>query len=107
MEKVKAVIDRAKALSDELAAIEEALYQTKNRASEDPLNFPVRLNNKLAALLSDIAASDTQPTAAQQEVYEDLATTVNAELNKLKQAMGTGRPGAEQAVASKISQRSR
>ncbi len=92
------MIDRAKALSGELSAIEEALYQTKSRASEDPLNFPVRLNNKLAALLADIAASDTQPTAAQQQVYEDLATTVNAELNKLKQVMGSGVPALNKAV---------
>jgi photosystem II stability/assembly factor-like uncharacterized protein len=97
-EKVKLVTDRARALSDELRVIEEGLYQTKNRASEDPLNYPVRLNNKLAALLSDIAASDTQPTAAQQQVYEDLATSVNAELNRLKQVMGDGVRGLNKAV---------
>ncbi|MBV8809123.1 MAG: hypothetical protein JO033_10650 [Acidobacteriaceae bacterium] len=97
-EKVKSVMERANALSDELRTIEEALYQTKNRASEDPLNFPVRLNNKLAALLADIAASDTQPTAAQQEVYEELATTVNAETTKLKQAMNTGVPALNKVI---------
>ena len=31
-------------------AIEEALYQTKNQSNQDPLNYPIRLNNKLAAL---------------------------------------------------------
>ena len=35
----------------ELTAVEEDLYQTKNRASEDPLNFPIKLNNKLAHVL--------------------------------------------------------
>ncbi len=67
-------MDRAKSLSDELTTIEEALYQTKSKASEDPLNFPVKLNNKLAALLAAISEADTQPTASQQQVYEDLAT---------------------------------
>ncbi len=96
--KAKAVLERAKSLSDELAAIEEALYQTKNRASEDPLNFPVRLNNKIAALLSAIEEADTQPTASQQEVYEELATSVNAQLNKLKQATGSGIPALNRMV---------
>jgi len=43
------VVDAAKALNQKLTAVEEALHQTKNRASEDPLNFPIKLNNKLAA----------------------------------------------------------
>ena len=90
--KSKLVIDRAKAVSADLTAIEEALYQTKNKASEDPLNFPVRLNNKLAALLAAIGAADTAPTASQREVYEDLATAVNAQLSKLKQVLGSGVP---------------
>ncbi len=97
-EKAKTVVDRAKALSDELTAIEEQLYQTKNRASEDPLNFPVRLNNKLAALLSAVGSSDSQPTASQQQVYEDLATNVNAQLNKLKSVMDSGVPALNRLV---------
>ena len=44
------VVEAAKALSKKLTEVEEALYQTKNRASEDPLNYPIKLNNKLAAL---------------------------------------------------------
>lgn len=79
-EKSKAVLEQAKALSAEMTQVEEALYQTKSKASEDPLNFPVRLNNKLAALLNDIESSDAEPTRAEQEVYEDLATQINSQL---------------------------
>ncbi len=79
-DKSKAVLAEAKSLSAEMTQVEEALYQTKSKASEDPLNFPVKLNNKLAALLSDIESSDAQPTAAEQQVYEDLATQINAQL---------------------------
>jgi photosystem II stability/assembly factor-like uncharacterized protein len=77
------VVDSAKALAKKLTDVEEALYQTKNRASEDPLNFPIKLNNKLASLLEDITMSDSAPTAQQDMVYEDLASKVNAELRKL------------------------
>ncbi len=52
----------------------------------------MKLNNKLAALLSDIGAADTQPTAAQRAVYEDIASQVNAQLAKLKQVVDTGIP---------------
>jgi hypothetical protein len=68
--------------------VEEALYQTKNRASEDPLNYPIKLNNKLAHVLSVVQSSDNQPTQQSYMVYEDLATQVNAELKKLDALMG-------------------
>ncbi len=96
--KSKLVLDRAKALSDELTGIEEALYQTKNKASEDPLNFPIRLNNKLAAVLADVAQADTQPTASQQQVYEDLATGINAQIKKLNQVIDSGIPAFNKFV---------
>jgi photosystem II stability/assembly factor-like uncharacterized protein len=97
-EKSKAVLERAQNLSTEMTAIEEALYQTKNRASEDPLNFPVRLNNKLAALLTAVEGSDSQPTASQQQVYEELATGINAQVNRLKQLMDNQVPAFNRYV---------
>ena len=63
--------------------MEENLYQTENRASEDPLNFPIKLNNKLAHVLGVVTGSDNQPTAQSYVVYEDLATQVNGELKTL------------------------
>jgi hypothetical protein len=96
--KSKIVIERAKSLSNDLTAIEEALYQTKSKASEDPLNYPVRLNNKLAALLVAIGSADTEPTAAERQVYEDLATTSNAQVKKLKQALDSGVPALNKLV---------
>ena len=79
----KKVADAAKALAQKLTAVEEELYQTKNRASEDPLNFPIKLNNKLAYVLGVVEGSDNQPTSQSYVVYEDLATQVNAQINKL------------------------
>ena len=84
----KKVADAAKALTQKLTEVEEALYQTKNRASEDPLNYPIKLNNKLAHVLGVVQSSDNQPTQQSYMVYEDLATQVNAELKKLDVLMG-------------------
>jgi len=82
------VADAAKALIGKMTAVEEALYQTKNRASEDPLNYPIKLNNKLAHVLSVVQSSDNQPTSQSYTVYEELATQVNAELKKLESLTG-------------------
>ena len=83
-EKEDKVSAAAKSLDQEAVPIEEALYQTKLKAGEDALNFPIKLNNKLAALKGDIEDSDTAPTRQEQQVFEDLATQSNAELEKLK-----------------------
>ena len=79
----KRVADAAKALSQKLTAVEEELYQTKNRASEDPLNYPIKLNNKLAHVLNVVESSDNQPTQPSYMVYEDVATRVNGQLKTL------------------------
>ena len=83
------VSDAAKTLAGKLTAVEEALYQTKNRASEDPLNFPIKLNNKLATLLAGVESSDDSPTLQDTQVYEDLASQVNLQLDTLKKLMST------------------
>jgi hypothetical protein len=83
------VADAAKALSKNLTTVEEALYQTKNRANEDPLNFPIKLNNKLAALEGVVESSDSAPTLQSSQVFEDLASQVNAQLETLKKLTGS------------------
>ncbi len=79
----KNVVEKAKALAAELTSVEEALYQTKNRANEDPLNFPIRLNNKMASLLGAIQSADARPTQQEQQVFEDINTGINGQLKKL------------------------
>ena len=81
----KSIADAAKALNAKMTAVEEALYQTKNRASEDPLNFPIRLNNKLAALGGVVASSDSPPTEQDYTIFHELAPAIDAELSKFEQ----------------------
>ena len=76
------VIEAGKKLSKDLSEVEQELYQVKNQSSQDPLNFPIKLNNKLAALLGTVQNSDTAPTSQANQVYEDLATKVNGHLRK-------------------------
>ena len=54
----KTVSEAAKELAKKLTAVEEELYQTKNRSSQDPLNYPIKLNNKIAALGTIVGMND-------------------------------------------------
>ena len=97
-EKEDKVKDAAKALDKKLTEVEEALYQTKLKAGEDALNFPIKLNNKLAALKGAVEESDAAPTRQEQQVYEDLATQSNAELEKLKKLLEGDLPAFNKQV---------
>jgi len=80
----KDVIEAGKALAKKLTAIEEELYQTKNQSNQDPLNYPIRLNNRLAALYGSIQSAESAPTRQAQLFYEDLATAINAHTQTLR-----------------------
>jgi photosystem II stability/assembly factor-like uncharacterized protein len=83
----KPVADGGRALNAKLTAVEEELYQTKNQSSQDPLNYPIRLNNKLAALGGIVASADTAPTDQSYTLYEELASKIDAQLQRLNQIM--------------------
>ncbi|HEX3530863.1 MAG TPA: exo-alpha-sialidase [Thermoanaerobaculia bacterium] len=83
----EALRDAAKTLAGKLTAIEEALYQTKNRSNEDPLNFPVRLNDKLNAVAASASLGDFRPTAQAVQVKDQLSAAIDAELAKLDQIL--------------------
>jgi photosystem II stability/assembly factor-like uncharacterized protein len=88
----KPINDAGSALNKKLTAIEETLYQTKNQSNQDPLNFPIRLNNKLAALGGVVGSADAAPTAQSYAVYEEVVTAIDAELQKLSQIVKTEVP---------------
>ncbi len=96
-----AIHEAADALSKKLTAVEEALYQTKNRASQDPLNYPIRLNNKLAALGGTVASADAAPTAQSYAVYDELVAKIDAELGTLDRVMADDVPAFNRLVREK------
>ncbi len=94
----KVVNDAGTALNKNLTAIEETLYQTKNQSSQDPLNFPIRLNNKLAALGGVVGSAEAAPTAQSYAVYDELVAQIDAQLQKFAQIMRTDVPAFNQLV---------
>ena len=94
----KPIADSGNALIRKLTEVEETLYQTKNQSSQDPLNFPIRLNNKLAALLGVVSRGEAPPTEQSFEVYNDLVGKIDAQLMKLSQIVKTDVPAFNQVV---------
>jgi hypothetical protein len=70
----------AKAADAALTPIEEALYQTRSKSSQDPLNFPIKLTDKLLGVLGAVNAAEFGPTAAQATVAAELSASIRAEL---------------------------
>ncbi|MBW2937145.1 glycosyl hydrolase [Aureisphaera sp. CAU 1614] len=77
---VKDLVEKAKTLSEDFSEIEKALYQTKNRSGQDPLNFPIKLTNKLAHLNSLVSMDDFPPTQQDILVKNELTDKINEEL---------------------------
>ncbi len=67
----------------ELDVIEDALNQGKAKSSQDLLNYPIRLNNKLAALLGVVDSGPFPATKQSFEVYKDLRSQLDSWLKKL------------------------
>lgn len=76
-------LELAKSLKEKLTAVEEELYQTKNRSSQDPLNFPIKLNDKLTLLADTVGDGDYKPTKQAYAVYQELSGKVDVQLQKL------------------------
>ncbi len=71
-----------KSVDDALTPIEEALYQTKSKSSQDPLNYPIRLTDKLLGVLSAVDGAEFGPTASQVAVTAELSAAVKVQLER-------------------------
>jgi len=78
-----AVREAADHLVETLGDIEKTLYQTKNESPQDPLNFPVRLNDKLANLLGLAGMGDFRPTDQMLAVRDELTAQIDEQLARL------------------------
>jgi photosystem II stability/assembly factor-like uncharacterized protein len=79
----KALLEYADTLVKDMTTIEETLYQTKSKSGQDPLNFPIRLNNKLAHLNSLTRIGNYAPTQQAFDFKNDIVKDIDIELKKL------------------------
>jgi hypothetical protein len=77
------IAEAATSLKAKLKAIEDELIESRLKVPKDPLHYPIKLNNKLAALSATVVASDDRPTAQSSEVFDKLSDEVHEQLDLL------------------------
>ncbi len=82
----KSIIEKANFLIDSLSKVENMLYQTKNESRQDPLNFPIKLTNKLGQIANLVTMNDFPPTDQDKKLMVELTEKIDKEIeifNKL------------------------
>jgi hypothetical protein len=105
-ERTAGVADRrirqaADALVARIAAVEEDLYQVRNRSPKDPLNFPVKLNNRISALQGVVESAEARPTDQCYAVFTLLSDELALRLSTLEDAIRTDLPALNRLLAAR------
>lgn len=90
--------EHANAMMETLTSVEDSVYQTKSRSGQDPLNYPIRLNNKLGALMGVAGGSDGRPTAQTYQVFDLLSAKLDREMTRMRTAITTHLPPLNAAL---------
>ena len=89
----------AVALVARMDPIEAELYSVRNRAGQDMLNYPIKLNDQLGSLFYSVASTDAKPTAQEYEVFKILSASLDAQLAALKKALDAELPKVNAELA--------
>ena len=81
------VVRAGRGLVRSLSEIEEELIQVKSKSGQDPLNYPIKLDNKIAALVRVVSGVDARPTAQSYDVLNDLVDKAQVHYNKLDKVL--------------------
>ena len=83
------VLQRVAAFEEELTTIENNIHMTKNQSRQDPLNYGIRINNRLAFLMADSQRGDYPPTDQAREFFAQAKAELDSELKDLERLVGT------------------
>jgi photosystem II stability/assembly factor-like uncharacterized protein len=103
VEKAKnpAITAAADSLTRKLAEVEEEIYQVRNQSNQDPLNFPIKLNNRIGALRRSVETGDARPTNATYVVFKELSSELEVQLAKLKSVVNVDLGALNRLLAAK------
>jgi photosystem II stability/assembly factor-like uncharacterized protein len=85
-------------LTASLSAVEQDIYQVKNQSGQDPLNFPIKTNNRFASLLGMTLRGEGKPTANIYPIFEDLKKELKAETDRLEEVLSADLAAFNQAA---------
>ncbi len=86
-------------LSAHASQVEERIYQVRNRSGQDPLNFPIKVNNRLSTLLSMNEQGDGRPTNNVSEIFGILSKELSGYENDLQRVWSTDLPRVNDQLA--------
>ncbi len=93
-----ALLARAEGIDSVMTEVEKALYQTQNQSRQDPLNYPIKLTNKLAHLNALVGSGHFPPTAQDRAVKAELTEKIDRELARFYQLVEQDIPAFNAAV---------
>lgn len=73
----------ADSIINDMSTVEKALYQTKNESRQDPLNFPIKLNNKVGHLGSLMGLGDFRPTDQARAFFNEVSVAIDEQIELL------------------------
>lgn len=85
----RGLADAAERLVNNASEVEADLYQVRNRSGQDPLNFPIKVNNRLANLLSMTERGDGPPNDGMREVFQIMEDRLEGYTNRLEEIWAT------------------
>jgi photosystem II stability/assembly factor-like uncharacterized protein len=88
----KEVQEAGAKLAQSLSTIEEDVYQVRNQSGQDPLNFPIKTNNRLASLLRVTVTGEGRPTGNVEPIFNDLVQELKEHTDRLDRTLTTGLP---------------
>lgn len=97
----KEIKSAADDIHKKITAVEEALHQTKAKSSQDVLNFPVRLDDKLSNIYDNAFFGNSAPTKQVKEAYAIIGAQIDEQLNRLKTVMGNDVPQLNKLIHEK------
>jgi hypothetical protein len=71
----------------DLSIIENNIHMTKNQSRQDPLNFGIRINNRIAFLLADSQRGDFAPTDQSMEFFKDVKKELDIQVDNLREVV--------------------
>ena len=86
------IVKIAQSIKKDLSRLKNDLYQTKNRSEQDPINFPIKLNNKLAHLNSLVGMGNFGPTEQAKLVKNELIKAIDERLAEFEDIKTTRIP---------------
>jgi predicted adenine nucleotide alpha hydrolase (AANH) superfamily ATPase len=73
-----------KEFEDQLSIVENTIHMTKNQSVQDPINYGIRINNRMAFLLADSQRGDYPPTDQALAFFEEIKVELQLALEKLE-----------------------